>query len=74
MPKLYPYAAVLFDMDGTLIDNVPLHQAVWKEFTQQHGLNLSDAQLDFAKGRKAVEVVEHLWPAACPAEVSRLTA
>ena len=75
MPTIYPYAAVLFDMDGTLIDDVPLHQAVWKEFTRQHGLNLSDAQLDFAKGRKAVEeVVEHFWPAACPAEASRLTA
>jgi len=74
VPTAYPYAAVLFDMDGTLIDDVPLHQAVWKEFTRQHGLNLSDAQLDFAKGRKAVEVVEHFWPAACPAEATRLTA
>ena len=65
MPTAYPYAAVLFDMDGTLIDNVPLHQAVWKEFTRQYGLNLSDAQLDFAKGRKAME--EILKPMSFPA-------
>jgi HAD superfamily hydrolase (TIGR01509 family) len=70
----YPYAAVLFDMDGTLIDNIALQQAVWREFTRREGLDRSDAQLDFAKGRKAVEVVEQLWPSALPAEVSRLTA
>jgi beta-phosphoglucomutase-like phosphatase (HAD superfamily) len=28
VPTAYPYSAVLFDMDGTLIDDVPLHQAV----------------------------------------------
>src|SRR5262245_13945953 len=74
LPTSYPFAAILFDMDGTLIDNVPLHQAVWREFTQQHGLTLTDEQLDFAKGRKAEEVVGHFWPAASPAKVAALTA
>jgi beta-phosphoglucomutase-like phosphatase (HAD superfamily) len=62
----YPFAAVLFDMDGTVIDNVPLHQAVWAEFTRQHGLNLSEDRLTFAKGRKALEAVEHFWPGISP--------
>jgi HAD superfamily hydrolase (TIGR01509 family) len=70
----YPFSAVLFDMDGTVIDNVPLHQAVWAEFTRLHGLNLSGDQLAFAKGRKAIEAVEHFWPAASPSEVASLTA
>jgi beta-phosphoglucomutase len=74
MPTVYPFAAVLFDMDGTLIDNVPLHQAVWREFTRLHGLHLTDIQLDFAKGRKAAEAVEHFWPTASPAEVAARTA
>jgi beta-phosphoglucomutase len=74
VPSAYPFAAVLFDMDGTLIDNVPLHQAVWREFTGLHGLHPTDGQLDFAKGRKATEVVEHFWPTASPAEIVALTA
>ncbi len=74
MTTAYPFVAVLFDMDGTLIDNVPLHQAVWREFTDRHGLHLTDQELDFAKGRKALEVVEHFWPSASPDEVSTLTA
>ncbi|MEG3440062.1 HAD-IA family hydrolase [Pannus brasiliensis CCIBt3594] len=59
--KPYPFDAVLFDMDGTIINNVPLHQQVWKEFTRLHGLNLSDEELSYAKGRKALEVVAHFF-------------
>ncbi|MFB2834420.1 HAD family hydrolase [Floridanema evergladense] len=59
--KPYPFDAVLFDMDGTIINNVPLHQQVWKEFTRLHGLNLSDEELSYAKGRKAIEVVAHFF-------------
>jgi beta-phosphoglucomutase len=70
--RAYPFAAVLFDMDGTVIDNVPLHQAVWLEFTKRHQLSLSEHELDYAIGRKATEVVKHFWPAAIPDEASRL--
>lgn len=72
--RAYPFAAVLFDMDGTLIDNVPLHQAVWQEFTTQRQLRLSEPELAYAVGRKATEVIKHFWPAATPEEVSRLIA
>lgn len=68
----YPYVAVLFDMDGTIIDNVPLHQAVWQEFTRQYQLFIPEQELDYAIGRKAAEVIKHFWPAATPDEVSRL--
>lgn len=70
--RAYPFAAVLFDMDGTIVDNVPLHQAVWQEFTRRHQLFLSEQELGYAIGRKAIEVAEHFWPAATPDEASRL--
>ncbi len=72
--KPYPFDAVLFDMDGTLINNVPLHQQVWKEFTRLHGLTLSDENLNYAKGRKAIEVVAHFFGEDLdPNEILRLT-
>ena len=70
--RAYPYVAVLFDMDGTVIDNVPLHQAVWREFTMQHELFISEQALGYAIGRKAAEVVKHFWPAASLDELSHL--
>ncbi|NJO40892.1 MAG: HAD family phosphatase [Cyanobacteria bacterium CRU_2_1] len=74
MTNPYPFAAVLFDMDGTIVDNVPLHQQVWHEFAHLHGLNPSEAELEFAKGRKAVEVISFLFGTLTPEEVSQLTA
>lgn len=68
----YPFAAVLFDMDGTVIDNVPLHQAVWREFTRRYQLVIPEHELEYAIGRKAAEVVKHFWPAATPDEASQL--
>jgi beta-phosphoglucomutase len=70
--RAYPFAAVLFDMDGTVIDNVPLHQAVWQEFTRRYQLFIPGHELDYAIGRKAAEVVKHFWPAATPDEASQL--
>lgn len=70
----YPFDAVLFDMDGTIINNVPLHQQVWQEFARLHGLHLSDEQLNYAKGRKALEVVAHFFGEDLdPDEIARLT-
>ncbi|MGH2415749.1 MAG: hypothetical protein ACRDEA_19070 [Microcystaceae cyanobacterium] len=31
----------MFDMDGTIVDNVPLHKQIWREFASLHGLNPS---------------------------------
>ena len=35
--------AVIFDMDGTMIDNMSTHKEAWKEFCSRKGINLSDA-------------------------------
>jgi beta-phosphoglucomutase len=61
MKTNYPFAAVLFDMDGTLVDDVPLHQQVWREFAHRRGLNRSEQELQFAEGRKASEVIACLF-------------
>ena len=33
----YPFAAVLFDMDGVIVDNTALHRQIWEEFLRRHG-------------------------------------
>ncbi len=57
----YPFAAVLFDLDGVIIDNTPLHQFVWRQFARSHGLNPSEDDIRAANGRRAVDVVVSLF-------------
>lgn len=35
-------AAVLFDMDGTLVDSMPYHYASWKIFFEEQGIQITD--------------------------------
>jgi beta-phosphoglucomutase-like phosphatase (HAD superfamily) len=39
-PTIYYRAkAFVFDLDGTLIDTIPLVERFWKEFALEHGLD-----------------------------------
>lgn len=37
--------AYIFDMDGTMIDNVPYHVQAWKEFSRKYGNELSERDI-----------------------------
>lgn len=37
---LKSFEAVVFDMDGTLIDSIPFHQEAWLRFLGNHGIHL----------------------------------
>ncbi len=50
--------AFIFDMDGTLMDNLPFHDRIWFAFTRRHGLSLSEeevAKLAYGTGREAIK-------------------
>jgi beta-phosphoglucomutase len=32
--------ALIFDMDGTIVDNIPYHHAAWLNFLKKYGINL----------------------------------
>lgn len=37
--------AVIFDMDGTMVDNMSFHQQAWRAFVKKYGKNLSDDEM-----------------------------
>lgn len=52
--------AVIFDMDGVIIDSHPTHREAWRTFLQTVGKPVSDAELDFVlDGRKRGEILRH---------------
>ena len=61
--------AVIFDMDGVVVDNIPYHFDAWRQFAARYGLALSDDELTrYMNGRVAKEVLEYLFKKELTAE------
>jgi sugar-phosphatase len=54
-------AAVLFDLDGVLVDSKACVERAWRRWAEQHGLDLATV-LRTAHGRRAVETLGLLAP------------
>jgi sugar-phosphatase len=66
--------AVLFDMDGTLVDSRDIVERMWILWTTEHGLSV-EAALAVAHGRRTLETMQLLAPhLATPEEAARLDA
>ena len=62
MPDPLVVRAVLFDMDGTLVDSTAVVEAVWAGFADRFGLDLATV-LGTAHGRPTRDTVERYAPA-----------
>lgn len=61
MEREFPFEAVLFDMDGVVCDNMPLHRRVWTEFVRTHGLAPTEAEIRALDGRRAADIIAALF-------------
>lgn len=54
--------AVVFDMDGTLVDNMHMHQRAWREFLLRYGIDMTEE--DFHRNNMGTirEVVANFFP------------
>lgn len=63
--------AVVFDMDGVLIDSHPAHLAAWREFLDSLSIDPSDRDLDFIlEGRTRSEILRHFLGELSEAEIA----
>ena len=53
--------AILFDMDGTLVDSTAVVVRQWRRWATLHHLNL-DEILAFAYGRRTIDTMRHVAP------------
>ena len=72
--SIFDCDAVLFDMDGTLVDSKELVERMWIGWATEHGLSVP-AALALAHGRRTLETMRLLAPQlATPQEAERLDA
>lgn len=72
MTPTFPFDAVLFDMDGVVCDNMPLHRRVWTDFVQARGLRPSEAEIRALDGRRAADIIAALFGELPAEEVAAL--
>ncbi len=68
--------AVIFDMDGVLIDSEPLWRAAERQVFAEAGLDLTDADCELTMGMRTDEVIAYWfarspWQGVSPDEVER---
>ncbi|HUI78467.1 MAG TPA: beta-phosphoglucomutase family hydrolase [Bryobacteraceae bacterium] len=56
-PRLAQGLALVFDMDGVLIDSNPLHVQAWEIFNRRYGLETTEAMRQDMYGRRNDEIV-----------------
>jgi beta-phosphoglucomutase family hydrolase len=70
--RLDPSLALIFDMDGVVIDSNPVHRQVWAAFNRRYGLETSEAMLHRMYGKRNDEIVRDFFgPDLTNEEVAR---
>ena len=60
-------AALIFDMDGTMVDSMAAHARSWGEFTRRHGIAMEPGEiLRRTTGRNGVECIRELFGPEVP--------
>lgn len=57
----WPVKALIFDMDGTIVDSMPAHKSTWIDFGSKHGVKFdADEIMRRTTGRNGMECVRIL--------------
>jgi HAD superfamily hydrolase (TIGR01509 family) len=54
------YKAIIFDLDGTLIDSMPLHFKAFKKTLKEHGVSMKDATLKHFMGSSTKKILQDI--------------
>ena len=54
--------AIIFDMDGTLVDNMAFHRQTWLEWARREGLNKNEDEILANTHGIILEIVQRLFP------------
>lgn len=61
--------AVIFDLDGTLVDNNPFHLQTWLQYVKQHGIDISEAEYKaHINGRTNEDAIQYIFGRKMSAE------
>jgi beta-phosphoglucomutase len=63
---LAPGLALIFDIDGVIVDSNPLHREAWAAFNRRYGLETTESMHDSMYGKRNDEIVRNFYGTALP--------
>src|SRR5438046_972473 len=70
--RWWRFRAVVFDMDGVVIDSHPAHREAWHGFLRTLDHDVSDHELDYIlDGRKREDILRHFLGELSPDQLHR---
>jgi beta-phosphoglucomutase len=60
-PRLDKCLALIFDMDGVVIDSNPAHREVWAAYNRRYGIETTEAMLQRMYGKRNDEIVRDFF-------------
>jgi beta-phosphoglucomutase family hydrolase len=60
--------ALIFDMDGVIIDSNPMHCATWEAFNRRYGLETTEEMLRWMYGKRNDQIIRHYFGEGLGAE------
>ncbi len=67
-----PISAVIWDLDGVIIDSADEHRRAWQRLAREEGVPFSDADFWATFGKRNDAIFAEKWPPLPPEEVIRL--
>ena len=64
--------AILFDCDGTLVDTMPIHRAIWNQLFLRYDFVITDEWWEEWANLPLLPMVQHVIPGATPALADEL--
>ena len=54
-------AALIFDMDGVIVDSNPVHRDAWLQFNRSHGVETTEAMQQRMYGKRNAEIIRDFY-------------
>jgi beta-phosphoglucomutase len=66
--RIAPGLALIFDMDGVIVDSNPVHREAWVAYNRRFGLETTESMHEFMYGRRNDEIVRGFYGDALSGE------
>ncbi len=71
-PFMAAIQAVIWDLDGVIIDSAEEHREAWQRMAREEGLKMSDADFWATFGQRNDDIITRLWGPLPPARIQQL--